>query len=272
MMMRLCLVGAAYLTHILCASSAFAFNNQNGILEQISCNGCHQGGNAPNLAAAQGFSVVDPENNMAVTKFSPGKVYRIEIKFNNPAATGPWKNAYRLLITEISTGTNLRAGSIINSGSIGLVTDEGPTIPQRNSRIVTSSVRQSADNLSLEWQAPNDGKVRLRLFRMESNNNNGVGGDRVSQLEESLTLLSSLDNSSGNENEEEDSSDSTEEDIVENSSSGAGGQYQFGDNLTAACGSIRSNQQPNLIALLLMFFGLVAALRLIASLRHNFVK
>jgi hypothetical protein len=246
---------------------AFAFNNQNGILEQTSCNGCH-GVNAPNRPASQAFAVVDPVTNAAVTTYTPGKVYRIEIKFTNPANTGPWKNAYRLMIADTSTGANLRAGSIINSGTIGLVTDEGPTVPQRNARIVTSSNRQAADNLSLEWQAPNDGRVRFRLYRMESNNNSGVGGDRVSQSEESFTLLSdSSDAPDSGENPIDESTDPVDGDVTN-----PGASYQFGDELQAACGTLRGNSESQGWMFLIGFAALMILLHSIKRSSAHFQK
>ncbi len=247
--------------------AAFAFNSQNGILEQTSCNGCH-GVTSPNRPAAQAFAVIDPVTNAAVTTYTPGKVYRLEIKFTNPAGAGPWKNAYRLMIADTSSGTNLRAGSIINSGTIGLVTDEGPTIPQRNARIITSSNRQAVDNLSLEWQAPNDGRVRFRLYRMESNNNGAAGGDRVSQSEESFTLLSDVSNPPDNG---EDPIDESSDPIVDETTD-LGGSYQFGDNLQAACGSLRSHAQPHNWIFVLGFIVLILLLHGIKRSSLDFPK
>jgi hypothetical protein len=247
---------------------AFAFNNLTGILEQTSCNGCH-GVNSPNRPASQSFAVIDPLTNAAVTAYTPGKVYRLEIKFTNPSNTSPWKNAYRLMIAETSTGTNLRAGSIINSGTIGVVTDEGPTIPQRNARIITSANRQAADNLSLEWQAPNDGRVRFRLYRMESNNNSGVGGDRVSQSEESFTMLS--DASEGPDEGGEDPIEETV-DPIDQGSNNPGGAYQFGENLQAACGSLRGHSQSQSWMFLLGFAALMILLQSIKRSSSHFQK
>lgn len=238
----------------------FADNSENDNVEKFECASCH-GGTAPNLPADQAFNVLDPDTGLQVTRYQPGKTYTIRIRFNNPSPTSPWRNAYVLHIADIATGEALRGGTIISSGGIGVVTDTGPTNPQTNSRIITSTTKVAVDNPEISWQAPSSGKIRFQLSRMESNNNGGQGGDRVSQTLEQTILLAE-----GATNDSSDDDASTSDDDSSITGSSADG---FGTNLVAGCGSI---QQPKTSSSTELLFTLILMVGLVALRRRHALK
>lgn len=234
--------------------------NESQNAGRFECTSCHGGGLAPSLTAAQGFSVVDPDTSTAVTKYQPGKTYNLLIKFNNPAGAGPWRNAYVLHVAEISTGTALRAGSLIDSGGVGLVTDGGSTAPQTNSRIINSAVKNAVDNVQISWQAPTTGRVRFQLLRMETNNQNNQGGDQTSQNIETVTLR--LESDTTTPTPEETPTETTSDTSGSVSTNGTG----FNSDLAAGCGRIHSKESP-LIPTSMAFLILTACLLLIGLRR-----
>jgi len=189
------------------------------------------------VPAEQALNIIDPLTNSAVTTFQPAKTYTIRIRFNNPNA-GPWRNAYVLHIAEISSGTALRAGSLINSGTVGTVTDTGPTNPQSNSRIINSATKNTVDNPEIQWQAPNDGRVRFQLLRMETNNVTNQAGDRVSQLLESIILP--MTGAAAALEGEDGIAPSTGTDATTGSAS------RFSGELTAGCGRLDASTESGL--------------------------
>jgi hypothetical protein len=240
-------------------SNALANNNANTNISRFECASCH-GSTSPNLPSGQGFIVLDPDTQSGVSAYEPGKTYTLQIKFNNPSGTSPWRNAYVLHVADITTGTAQRAGTLIDPGSnaAGIVTDTGPTNPQSNSRIVTEATRIAADNLSIQWQAPQSGRVRFQLIRMESNNNNATNGDRSSQAIEQY-ILNPVGVAPGNSapptgNLNDPSSAST----------GTG----FTSNFTAAC-SLNADSGSQTYSPLHSLWLFILALGLLAGLRYR---
>lgn len=223
-----------------------ANNAENQNINRFECASCH-GGNSVNVPAEQALNVIDPTTGTAVTSFQAGKTYTIRIRFNNPNGS-PWRNAYVLHIADIASGSPLRAGSIINNGNIGLVTDTGPTNPQSNSRIINSAVKNAVDNPEIQWQAPNDGRVRFQLLRMESNNATNQTGDRVSQTLESIVLPLFGSNNSN-------PSDGIAPSTSTNGSGTAFGNSSFSGELTAGCGRLaveKNSRRPPVFVLFLV--------------------
>ncbi len=155
---------------IVLSGKAFAYNNQSQILNLQSCGGCHGGGQSPTLPAAQGFEVVDSMTNLPVNSYEFGRTYFLKIHLNNPSGGPNWRNAYVLTISDVTSGSPMRAGSIVSN--VGLTSNNGPTAPEYNTRIIDSTVKATADNMQISWQAPSaSATVRFQLIRMEAKRN-----------------------------------------------------------------------------------------------------
>jgi hypothetical protein len=212
-----------------------AFNVPSVMLGQSSCTGCH-GGTIGFVGYGTSFGVEDPDTDVLLTsgsEYIPGKTYRLRVSFD-PIST---EVAFKLQAVSPSTGQP--QGDLIDiAGDPGVAgtafSGNGATMAAR----IEAAAPAGAEDVFVDWIAPDDGKtVLFKWIRVESNNNGANSGDAASS-EEQFQLKGP--NSVQGSSEFDGDIDENSEDGGDGSGSFARGS-EFDNDFAAACGVVQSH-------------------------------
>ncbi|MFM2394846.1 MAG: hypothetical protein RLZZ546_2829 [Bacteroidota bacterium] len=130
-----------------------------------ACAQCHGGGNSFNPMVNVNLR---DENDSLISKYIPGKTYKVEIKFSNSGGS-PVNYGFQAVTVDPA---NNQAGEVLSLGA------DVRKLTITNRTYLTQIKPRIDGNFTYEWKAPDADSIKLFVSGIATNNNSNTSGDK----------------------------------------------------------------------------------------------
>lgn len=154
----------------------------------LACAQCHGGGSSfnPNINIT-----MKDENDVLVSKYKPGNIYNVEIKFSSSSGS-PANYGFQAVLVDKD---NNQAGEILTLG------EDVRKLTITSKTYLTQVKPRTDGSFKFQWKAPDADSIKIYSAGIATNNNGGTSGDKTVRLISNIEkeLASSSHESIGND-------------------------------------------------------------------------